>query len=102
MIVTLKKDDALKTLASSHHPYEGYKISISCIVTQIQREVKKGGLMYTCKKCKANVDAGELVGGVCDDCREETEKQESYFKQVLRIDVSGQFVMDFRKELVNA
>lgn len=58
--------------------------------------------MYTCKKCKANVDAGELVGGVCDDCREETEKQESYFKHVLRIDVSGQFVMDFRKELVNA
>nr|DAQ61872.1 MAG TPA: hypothetical protein [Caudoviricetes sp.] len=54
------------------------------------------------KKCKANVDAGELVGGVCDDCREETEKQESYFKQALRIDVSGQFVMDFRKELVNA
>lgn len=89
-------------MASSHHPYEGYKISISCIVTQIQREVKKGGLMYTCKKCKANVDAGELIGGVCDDCREETEKQESYFKQVLRIDVSGQFVMDFRKELVNA
>ena len=30
--------------------------------------------MYTCKKCKANVDAGELVGGVCDDCREETGK----------------------------
>lgn len=89
-------------MASSHHPYEEYKISISCIVTQIQREVKKGGLMYTCKKCKANVDAGELVGGVCDDCREEKEKQESYFKQVLRIDVSGQFVMDFRKELVNA
>ena len=58
--------------------------------------------MYTCKKCKANVDAGELGGGVCDDCREETEKQESYFKQALRIDVSGQFVMDFRKELVNA
>lgn len=43
-----------------------------------------------------------LVGGVCDDCREETEKQENYFKQALRIDVSGQFVMDFRKELVNA
>lgn len=58
--------------------------------------------MYTCKKCKANVDAGELVGGVCDDCREETEKQENYFKHALRIDVSGQFVMDFRKELVNA
>ncbi len=77
MIVTLKKDDALKTLASSHHPYErGYKISISCIVTQIQREVKKGGLMYTCKKCKANVDAGELVGGVCDGCREEEKKEQ--------------------------
>nr|DAY65894.1 MAG TPA: hypothetical protein [Caudoviricetes sp.] len=35
MIVTLEKDDALKTLASSHHPSKrGYKISISCIVTQ--------------------------------------------------------------------
>jgi hypothetical protein len=30
------------------------------------------------------------------------KKQESYFKQALRIDVSGQFVMDFRKELLNA
>lgn len=33
--------------------------------------------MYTCKKCKANVDAGELVGGVCDDCREEEKNRKT-------------------------
>lgn len=45
--------------------------------------------MYTCKKCKANVDAGELVGGVCDDCREETEKQESYLLRAKALPPAG-------------
>lgn len=30
--------------------------------------------MYRCSKCDGHFDAGELHGGVCDDCREE-EKQ---------------------------
>ena len=44
----------------------------------------------------------KIFDAIEEACREETEKQENYFKQALRIDVSGQFVMDFRKELVNA
>ena len=32
--------------------------------------------MYECSRCKFLFDAGELHGGVCDDCREEEEKQE--------------------------
>ena len=27
--------------------------------------------MYICNKCGCRCDAGELRGGVCDDCREE-------------------------------
>lgn len=32
--------------------------------------------MYICGKCGCFCDAGELHGGVCDDCREEEEKLE--------------------------
>lgn len=31
--------------------------------------------MYECSICKCLFDAGELHGGICDDCREEEEKQ---------------------------
>lgn len=33
--------------------------------------------MYECSICKCLFDAGELHGGICDDCREEEEKQEA-------------------------
>ena len=32
--------------------------------------------MYECSSCKCLFDAGELRGGVCDDCREKEEQQE--------------------------
>ena len=32
--------------------------------------------MYECYRCKCLFDAGELRGGVCDDCREKEEQQE--------------------------
>ena len=33
--------------------------------------------MYECSICKCLFDAGELHGGVCDDCREKEEQQEA-------------------------
>ena len=33
--------------------------------------------MYECSSCKCLFDAGELHGGVCDDCREKEEQQEA-------------------------
>lgn len=32
--------------------------------------------MYECEKCQGLFDAGELHGGICDDCREAEEQQE--------------------------
>lgn len=32
--------------------------------------------MYICSRCEGQCDAGELRGGVCDDCREEEEQLE--------------------------
>ena len=32
--------------------------------------------MYECDRCKCLFDAGELHGGVCDDCRDAEEQQE--------------------------
>ena len=33
--------------------------------------------MYECDRCKCLFDAGELHGGVRDDCREKEEQQEA-------------------------
>ena len=33
--------------------------------------------MYECDRCKCLFDAGELHGGVCDDCIEKEEQQEA-------------------------
>ena len=33
--------------------------------------------MYECDRCKCLFDAGELHGGVCDDCREKEEQHEA-------------------------
>lgn len=32
--------------------------------------------MYECEKCQGLFDAGELHGGICDECREAEEQQE--------------------------
>lgn len=33
-------------------------------------------VMYQCNRCSCLFDAGELHGGVCDDCREEERQLE--------------------------
>lgn len=32
--------------------------------------------MYICNRCGCRCDAGELHAGICDDCREEEQRQE--------------------------
>lgn len=38
--------------------------------------------MLTCRMCSCNCDPGDLVNGICDDCRE-AEQQERERKQEL-------------------
>ena len=56
--------------------------------------------MYECSSCKCLFDAGELHGGVCDDCIEKEEQQEArkeWTRKMLARNVSeqpnGQLVM---------
>lgn len=35
----------------------------------------KGKYAYECKKCRCNYDPGELIGGICIDCREKEQAQ---------------------------
>lgn len=37
--------------------------------------------MYQCKICGCYVDAGELRGGVCEDCLEAEQQQEEWQEQ---------------------
>ena len=32
--------------------------------------------MYQCKRCGGYVDAGELRAGICEDCTDETHREE--------------------------
>lgn len=55
--------------------------------------------MYICKKCQGLFDAGELHGGVCDDCREAEEQEEVWRelnrqmrKRCIREQADGQLV----------
>lgn len=32
--------------------------------------------MSNCRKCGCRCDSGDLIGGVCDDCREEERQME--------------------------
>lgn len=41
--------------------------------------------MRRCDKCGCLCDLGDLVNGVCDDCRRETEKQEENQETLLRM-----------------
>lgn len=57
--------------------------------------------MYECDRCKCLFDAGELHGGVCDDCREEEEQQEArkeWTRKMLTRNIAeqsdGQLVID--------
>lgn len=41
------------------------------VMTMVQRDYA------VCSRCGFNYDAGELRGGVCDDCRKEAEEEEA-------------------------
>ena len=56
--------------------------------------------MYECYRCKCLFDAGELHGGICDDCRDKEEKQEArkeWTRKMLATNIAeqsnGQLVM---------
>lgn len=37
--------------------------------------------MLRCRLCKCICDPSDLIGGICDDCREEAEQKESRRKR---------------------
>ena len=37
---------------------------------------------YVCSVCKGNVDVGELVNGVCHECRMEAERKQQSVKVI--------------------
>lgn len=41
--------------------------------------------MRRCEKCQCLCDPGDLINGVCDDCRESERKQEENQGMVLRM-----------------
>lgn len=56
--------------------------------------------MYQCKICHYHFDAGELHGGVCDDCVEEAMKKERRREELIMMrrrylseQADGQMVM---------
>lgn len=41
--------------------------------------------MRRCEKCQCLCDLGDLVNGICDDCREKERKQEENQETLLRM-----------------
>lgn len=41
----------------------------------IYRKGRQQG-MFKCKECGCNCDNADIINGICDDCREEIERQE--------------------------
>lgn len=41
--------------------------------------------MVVCRQCGANCDPGDLIGGICDDCREENFKKEEKLNKLSRL-----------------
>ena len=49
--------------------------------------------MVICRRCKANCDNGELIGGVCPDCLEEEKREQLRADAVVRIMNSPSYQM---------
>lgn len=47
--------------------------------------------MINCRICGANCDPGDLIGGVCDDCRTEKTKEEQRQDEMNRL---SRMIMD--------
>lgn len=41
--------------------------------------------MLTCRICHCNCDSGDLVNGVCDDCRQEERKEQERKQEMSRL-----------------
>lgn len=57
--------------------------------------------MVECSVCHGMCDPGEIVGGVCDECRDAQEQDEIRSREVARAMHSGyeQITMDFSRRL---
>lgn len=50
--------------------------------------------MLKCRICGGNCDPGDLIGGICDDCRMEKtkeEKRQDEMNRLSRMIMSGQY-----------
>lgn len=56
--------------------------------------------MYRCTRCGGICDPGELIGGICFDCRQEEKRKErarkefSDFCERMKEQIDGQMVME--------
>ncbi|WMC91224.1 hypothetical protein [Kineothrix sp. MB12-C1] len=50
--------------------------------------------MIICKRCKANCDNGEIIGGTCLDCREEEKQEQLRSDTVVKIMNSPSYQME--------
>lgn len=41
--------------------------------------------MLTCRICHCNCDKGDLINGVCDDCRQEEQKKQERNQELSRL-----------------
>ena len=41
--------------------------------------------MLKCRFCKCNCDPSDLVNGICDDCREEEQKEHEWKEKIERL-----------------
>lgn len=57
--------------------------------------------MVTCRRCEANYDNGEIIGGVCLDCLEEEKQEQLRADTVVRIMNSPSYQMELSLEVVN-
>ena len=58
--------------------------------------LRKGVKMVICEKCGGNCDNGELVGGVCHECREEERQRQIRQDSVVKMMNSQSYQMELR------
>lgn len=59
-------------------------------------------MYYECNQCHAHVDAGELVGGVCEECRYKRENDSSRAEEMERMIMSVSYKQMEMEEFLNA
>jgi hypothetical protein len=56
--------------------------------------------MLTCRLCNCNCDPSDLIGGVCDDCREQEEREQEKQREMSRI-MTAEFKQMRLEDFVN-